>query len=429
MAKIVRLVTGAVAVATTAATAAPAALADPIVLEVLHAYGGHQRFHQPIAEAFMEQNPDIEIRFRAPARDYLDGHQAVLRQSLTGDMPDVFYTGYSFLGEIVGVLGERGQVADLTPLMAAEGEAWIHENYAPEVLSLGQVDGVQWSLPFNASTPIVYYNLDLVAQAGGDVDNLPSDWDGVIDLAARISALGDDVDGMSYWVAENSDWLWQALVFNYGGDIMDEAGIEVTFDSEPGFQSAELIRRFATDAAMPSLTEEQSIQQFAAGRIGIFFGSTAEVRVMGDLVGDNFTWRTARYPVADDENGRLPVGGNTALILADDPERQAAAWEFVKFVTGPEGQMIAILGSGYMPTNLRTTAPEYLGNFYDENPDWTTSLSQWPVARAWFGYPGTNGLRIWRTQQEFLGGILRGDIEPRDGITRMAAATEDLLQE
>ena len=427
MAKLLNLAAGAALAAL--ATTGPA-LAETVTLEVVHAWGGHKRFHEPIAEAFMKQNPGIEIKYRAPMKSYTDGHQAILRQALSDDLPDVWYSPYNTLAELVATLDQRGQITDLSPMMAEEGDAWVEANYAPNVLALGQVDGRQWGVPFNASTPIVYYNLDLVEQAGGSQDALPADWDGLIALGAEISNLGDDFDGLAYSVSEwGDDWLWQALIFNYGGSLMDAGKTKVTFGDDAGMQAVTLISRIAKETGMPLLTEDQTIQQFAAGKLGIFIGSTAEVRVMGELVGDKFAWKTGGYPIADRANGGVPTGGNVAVILSQDEAKTQAAWEFVKFATGPEGQKIAVLGSGYMPTNLQTASPDYLGSHYADNPDWTTSMKQWPVAKAWFGYPGNKGVKIWREQQAILASIIRGDTAPEAGLEKLVSTTEALVGE
>lgn len=406
------------------------AVAETVTLEVTHAFGGHKRFHEPIAEAFMKQHPDIRIKYRTPAKNYGDGHQTVLRQALTNNLPDVWYSGYNNFGELVATLSKRGQITEITPLLKAEGKAWIGKNYAPNVLALAQVEGKQWGMPFNASTPIVYYNLDLVKAAGGDPANLPSDWDGAIALGKKISALGSDVDGLAYSVSEwGADWLWQALIFNFGSDMMNAGKTKVAFDSDAGLKAVKLARRFVVETGMPFLSEDQTIQQFAAGKLGIFFGSTAEVRVMGKLVGDKFAWKTDFYPIADKKNGGLPVGGNTAVILTNDPAKVKAAWEFLKFVSGPEGQKIAVLGSGYMPVNLRATETRYLGDHYKQNPDWTTSMKQWPVAKDWFGYPGGKSGRIWKSQSAILNSIMRGEIDPEAGLKELVETTERLVRE
>jgi multiple sugar transport system substrate-binding protein len=411
------------------AAAAPAA-AQPVTLEIVHAWGGHARFHTPIAEAFMAQHPDIKIVYRAPLPSYTEGHQAILRQAVSDDLPDIWYSPYNLLGELVATLEPRGQITPLDALLSGEGEAFVSANYDPAVLALGQVAGTQWGVPFNASTPIAYYNLDLIKAAGGNSDALPTDWDSLIALGKAISESSDDSDGFAYSAAEwSDDWLWQALIDNYGGTMMNVDKTEVTFGNEAGVQALAVLARMAAETEMPILNEDQTIEQFAAGKLGIFIGSTAEVRVMGDLVGGKFAWQTGPYPVVDQTNGGIPVGGNVATILTADPARQAAAWEFIKFATGPEGQKIAVLGSGYMPTNLLATAPEYLGEHYAQNPDWATSLKQWPVAKAWFGYPGGKGTRIWHEQQLILGGVMRGDVTPEDALPALVEVTERLLAE
>jgi len=64
--------------------------------------------------------------------------------------------------------------------------------YPPEVLAFTQIDGVQYALPWPSSTPVMICDADLVEQAGGDPDNMPTAWEHTIALAADIDALGDD---------------------------------------------------------------------------------------------------------------------------------------------------------------------------------------------------------------------------------------------
>ncbi|MGO4123812.1 ABC transporter substrate-binding protein [Inquilinus sp. YAF38] len=407
--------------------AAPPAAAEQVTLQVLHAWPSHKRFHEPIAEAFMQAHPDIKIKFQAPAASYGDAHQRIVRAAMTDTLPDVYYAAYNTLPELVRTLQPRDQIAPLDGVLQAEGTAWTTANYSPTVLALGQVDGKQWGLPFNASTPIVYFNRDLIARAGANPDAFPADWDGIIDLARKIKG-SSDADGMSYAVDEwGDDWLWQALIDNFGGQVIDPQTQKVAFGGDAGRKAVALARRFVAETEMPFLNEDQAIQQFAAGKLGIFIGSTAEVRSMGDAIGGKFKFGTAPYPVADRAKGGLPTGGNAAVILTQDPAKQKAAWEFLKFVTGPEGQTIAVLGSGYMPTNLQVTKAEYLGDHYAKNPDWTTSMKQWPIARSWAGYPGNKSVGIWDEQKAILSAIMRGSVTPEDGLAQLVAATDTIL--
>lgn len=409
------------------ALAPVSSMAETVTLNVQYAWPSHKRFHDPLAEAFMEEHPDIKINYLAPAASYTDGQQRILRSAVTGNLPDIYYSGYNYLGELVRTLGAKDEVFDLTPLLTAEGADWIKANYSDAILRLGQVGGKQWAIPLTASTPIVYYNKDLLASVGESYEALKT-WDGILGAAKKVSDAGA-ADGMSYAVNEwGDDWLWQALILNSGGQIMNSDKTDVTFGDDSGKSAVTLIRRFVTETKMPFLDEDQAIQQFAAGKLGIFIGSTAEVRVMGDAIGGKFHFATAPYPAPLKGAGGLPVGGSAAVVMVKDPAKQKAAWEFIKFVTGPAGQKIVVLGSGYMPTNLQAVKQSYLGDFYAEHEDWTTSLGQWPIAKPWFGYPGGSGPRIWDEQKVLLSQIMRGEVAPDAGLAGLVDVTGRLAK-
>ncbi|WP_018183912.1 ABC transporter substrate-binding protein [Kaistia granuli] len=409
------------------AMGASAAQAEPVTLDAVHAWPAHNPFHEAVAAEFMKQHPDIIIKFRASPPSYDEGHQALLRGAITNQLPDIYFSGFHLLPEVVHNLGKRDQVLALDGFVEAEGADWLAANYDPAMLKLAQVDGKQYGLAFNASTPVVFYNGDLVKQAGGDPDKFPTDWNEMIALGAKIKALGDGVDGMAYDVqAWPDDWLWRALITQQGAPVMNEDGVTVAFGGQSGLEALKLARRFVTEGGMELRDFEQSRQQFAAGKVGILFSSTNGARAFTDLVGNRFNLRSAIYPVADKVNGTIPTGGNAGMILTKDEAKQKAAWEYIKFAAGPEGQKIAVLGSGYMPTNKASLAPELLGNFYVQNPNWKTSLNQIDRAAAWGGYPGNNGVKIWRQQRDIIGTVMRGDRTPEDGLKTMVEETNAL---
>ena len=92
------------------------------------------------------------------------------------------------------------------------------------------------------------------------------------------------------------------------------------------------------------------------------------------------------------EDGGVAAGGMAAVILTDDPETRAAAWDYVLYGTGPEAQAIVVENTGYMPVN--SGAMDVLGDFYAEHPQFETSAAQTDRAYPWFGWPGQNGARI-----------------------------------
>src|SRR5437868_15203649 len=89
--------------------------AEAVTLDVLYAFPAFAKFHEPIAAEFMKRQPNIKIQFRAPAASYDEGHQTMLRQAVTNQLPDVYYSGYHLLAELVRTLVKRQQVTDLEP--------------------------------------------------------------------------------------------------------------------------------------------------------------------------------------------------------------------------------------------------------------------------------------------------------------------------
>ena len=406
-----------------------AAPASATTLDVLYCYPSFARFHEPVAEMFMAAQSEIVVEFQAPCASYDDGHQQVLRSAVTNQLPDVYYAGFHLLAELAQTLEARGQIVDLGPLLEAEGEAFVDTNFESRMVELGKVNGTQYGLAFNASSPIMYFNQELVEQAGGDPDAMPENWEDLLDLAAQINALGDDIQGIAYDVhGWPDDWLWQAAIYQQGGQLVDREKLTVGFDEAIGLQALQYFRRLVTEGGMQLIDWDQSRQQFGAGQTGILFTTPAHLNQVTGMVGDRFTLGTARFPLDDQEQGGVPTGGNAVVILTNDPEKQEAAWEFVKYVTGPEAQTVVVEMTGYLPTNRRAMEDDYLGPFYTANPNFRTAPDQIDRALPWEGYPGGQSVRIWRAQRDVIGDVMRGAKSPEDGLAELIEVTESMMR-
>ncbi len=408
---------------------APALAQTPVTLDVLYCYPSFARFHEPLAADFMKKYPHIKIQFRAPSASYDDGHQVMLRSAVTNQLPDIYYAGYHLLGEMARTLERRNQIVDLVPFIKSEPSNWASTNFAPRMMSLSQVDGKQYGLAFNASSPIMYFNTDLVKRAGGDPKNMPNTWDGLITLAGKIKALGGDVSGISYDVhAWPDDWLFQGMIYQLGGKLVEPGSKKVGFNNDSGLQALKTMRRFVTDGGMQLVDWDQSRQQFGAGKTGILFSTPAHLKIVTDMVGTKFEWGTARFPLDNKANGGVPTGGNAVVMLTKDAAKQKAAWEFIKYVTSPEAQKVVVEMTGYLPTNQVALSSNYLGPFYDKNPNFRTATTQIDKSLPWGGYPGGQSVRIWRAQRDVVSGVMRGEKSPEAALPDLVKATEALME-
>ena len=178
---------------------------------------------------------------------------------------------------------------------------------------------------------------------------------------------------------------------------------------------------------MPDLAHEAARTTFFAGKMGIWTESTSLLRVADDSVGGRFKWKTATFPVPG-PNAKLPTGGASALMFASTPEKQAAAWRYMKFITGAEGATMMVKGTGYMPPNsVPANDPRMLKEFHATRPNHLTSLAQQPFMTAWYAFPGENNIKIISTIKDRLQTVVDKSAEPKAALATMAEDVKKLL--
>jgi multiple sugar transport system substrate-binding protein len=375
-----------------------------------------------IATEYMHEHPDVKITFASPSATYDEGLQLLLREAGTPQMPDVSFVGLNRLR----VLAEKNVGVDLKPIIDKD-EKIKAEGYTDQILGLGRFRDRQVGLAFAASSPIFYYNADLVKKAGGDPDNMPKDWAGVIKLAAKIQDLGDGVSGMEYFWALD-DWMFSALVFSNGGTMMSADEKQIAFNGEAGKKGLKFLERFVKEAKMPVMTPDAMKQAFAAGKVGMFFWTTGALRATINGVGGKFDLRTTSYPNVDPVNGRLPTGGNAMVMFTTDPAKQKVVYDFMKFATGPFGESIVVPGTGYVPTNaLAETDDKYLKAFYEKNPLFLAGLKQRPIMVPWYAFPGNNGVKIAQVIVDNLGQLVEQKMTSEETMAEITKETQKLL--
>jgi len=392
-------------------------------LVVQYPYGGtfKDTFAQ-LEQEFEAQNPDIDVTFRAPYKDYEDGTQKVMREAITKQLPDISFQGLNRLRPLV----DRNIAVSLEPFIAKEAD-FSKEGYHQAMLDICTYNDEVYGLPFAVSLPIAYYNMDLVRQAGWDENNLPESWDEVIELAARIDALDEDITGMVYGWQISGNWLWQAPVFSQGGAMLSADEKQVAFNGPEGQWFLETFSRFFKEAGMKDYSSADGRQAFYSGKSGMWFWSTAAVTQAEEMIGDSFEMKTHVFPSVK-EGGTLPAGGNAIVMLTKDAEKQEAAWKFIKYATSGKGAAIVALTTGYMPPNKKANE-EYLKDFYSQHPNHFTAVKQLPLMTDWYAFPGKNGLKITQVIHDHMQSIASGErVNEADQVLKdMAADVQKLL--
>ncbi|WP_454617993.1 ABC transporter substrate-binding protein [Bradyrhizobium cenepequi] len=379
--------------------------------------------HKRIAEEFAKERPDIKITLRAPYESYEDATQKVLREAVTNQMPDVTFQGLNR----IRVLVDKNIPAQLDDYIAAEKD-FDRKGFHQAMFDIGTASGKIYALPFAISLPIVYVNLDLLKQAGGDPNNLPKTWDELIAMAKKIKALGPDINGVTYVWDITGNWLWQAPVFARGGTMLNTDETKVAFNGPEGQFAIRMLARLVNEAGMPNLDQPAMRAAFAAGKTGFHITSTSDLNKVTQMIGGKFELKTHTFPDVVSPNGRLPAGGNVVMILSKDKAKRDAAWEVVKFWAGPKGAAIMAETTGYMPAN-KVANEVYLKDFYLKNPNNYTAVSQMALLTKWYAFPGDNGLKITDVIKDHMNSIVSGarSKEPDAVLADMTADVQKLL--
>lgn len=379
--------------------------------------------HEELAKRFSEKFPDYSVKFRAPTTDYESAAQQALRHAVTNQLADVSFQGLNRQRVFV----DRDIAVDLTPFIKAEPN-WEERGYSDSLMSLGQVNGIQSGIGFSLSTPIVYYNADLITKAGAKLDDLPKTWDDIIVLADKSKSVNPDTFGMHYDWEITGNWLWQSMVFSKGGQMLDDAEEKVAFDDAIGQESIAQMGRMVANDTMQNFSYNEAQQLFVSGKMAVFSSSTSRLSGIEKQIGDRFKMVTGFFPVYGEE-GRVPAGGNVAMMFTQDPERQKAAWEYIKFVTGPEGAVVMTKNTGYFPANmLPIEDPNGLKGFYDENPNQYTAVKQLPWLTSWYAFPGENGLKITDVIDDSMQTVFDKSVEPQAALENMTQEVQKLLK-
>lgn len=359
-----------------------------------------------IAE-FMELHPNVTVEaVGVPGNEVMSRLQA---DFVAGRAPDVVQLIFSDLDFVVNSFGVR----PLEELVPPEELAGHFEGFYPRGLDLGRIDGKTYGLPYVFSTPVLYYNADLFAAAGLDPAQPPTTWDEARDAAAAIQEATDAV-GINVAVFGVFDWMFQSLVLSNGGRVLSEDRSRLTFDGEEALGAVEMLRGLRDAGVKPDLSGSEALEAFAAGRMGLYLQSSAVQNFLISSAKGVFDLRSARMPSFGDLPAQPVNSGSALVILTDDPVKQRAAWELMKFATSERGYTIITSEIGYLP--LRPSIvddPNFLGPWVAANPIVRPNLEQLESLSPWVPFPGPNYKQMVTIMMNGLEEAVFGDGDAR----------------
>lgn len=401
---------------------APVLADEKIVVEFAYPYPHlFDVTYEKQIKKFNKVYPHIEIKMRAAYESYEDGTNTVLREAISGNLPDVSMQGLNRQAIFV----EKGIAKSLEPFIAKESN-FAKEGYHKAMLELGTFKGKVYGLPFSVSLPVGYYNMDLMKKAGiTAVDQLPQTWSAVIDTCKKLRSAG--VKNPMFWGWNiTGNWFLQALMWSQGEPTV--IGNKLNIDGAAGLKSLETMKSLFRGCEMQNLEWKAALKSFSAGEIGMMYWSTSAVGAVERAKGD-FKLVTNEFPGIGGSPKGLPAGGNSAMMVSTskDPKELDAAWKWLKFITSGEGAADVARTTGYMPPN-KAANEIILKDFYSQNPTKATAVRQLPLLREWQAYPGDKGSAVTQVIFDGIERIVVGDADDMASLrAELSEEASDLL--
>ncbi|MCM3398701.1 ABC transporter substrate-binding protein [Oceanobacillus profundus] len=382
---------------------------DPIEITYWYAWGDKiGENNENLVEQFNEMQDEIHVTAEFQG-SYDELHSKTQAAFAAGNAPEVTQN------EIASIetFAKSGMTQDLTAFVEEDADEVDMDDFNPGLMGNSYVDDKLYGLPYLRSTPIVYINKTMFEEKGIDPASIQT-WE---DFQSAAENLTDDEHvGISMPV---DIWFYEAFVAQAGGEMVNENG-EIAFNGEGGVEALNLWKEMVEAGTMrvpggePLQAADMARQDFATGRAGMYFSSTADLTLMLQLAEENgYELETIMFP--ENEQRSVPTGGaNLVMTTGLDEEKQQAAWEFIKFMTAPEQTAYASEYTGYLPSRLSAVESDTMQELYEEKPQFKVAVDQLQYGNARpmiEGYPEVVKILIEEIQRLMLDPSLEaGDV-------------------
>ncbi|NBD26787.1 ABC transporter substrate-binding protein [Paenibacillus glycinis] len=295
--------------------------------------GDGLKLQQQIADNYKKTHENVSISIESVPDQY---GTKILTQIAAGQAPDIFQIGD---GD-VSMFMKKGALEDLTSYIG--GSNGINtDDYYQSVLDVGKADGKYYTMPKDYSDIAVFYNKKMFDDAGVPYPQAGWTWDQFYETAKKLTKK--DGDKYTQWgVNLPGSWVRAILplIQSYGGSVISPDGekIDGYMNSDGTVKALELYQdMYLKDHISPSGTESQAfkgVDLFAVGKVAM--NMTGRWPVEDYKKNADLSFGVAQMPVG-------PQGASNTICysgygLYAKSKNKDAAWDYLKYLTGPEGQ-------------------------------------------------------------------------------------------
>lgn len=325
--------------------------------------GSSADIEREIIDAWNADNPDWQVELVTGGSDYEELGQRFNAALSGGELPDIIvasdvtWFNFALNGQTTN-LDEYWEQAGLDP-----------SDYVDTLIEDYEYDGNHYGVPYARSTTLMYWNTDILAEAGLPTDRGPETWDEFVTWAEAIKEIHPDMpvlvspDGSNYL-----DWYFQGMLWALGGSYSN--GWEPNFTSPETIAAAQFLQD-QVNAGHIEISTDPTVA-FGNGNSAALLQSTGSLGGLTETASVPFITTYLPGPGPSACTG----GAGVAIPSGIDDERKVAALQFIGYLTNTENTIKFTQATGYMP--VRKDAMEHPDEvaFLEENPNAKTAIDQ-----------------------------------------------------
>ena len=344
-----------------------------IVLNFWHGMSGSRMTTvNELCEGFNKTHPGIRVvpQFTGSYAETLTKAIAAVRGGNPPHIVQVYEVGFQTMFDSNAIV----------PLYEFADPNFDFGDVVVPILDYYSVDGKLYSMPFNSSSAILYYNKDAFEKAGLDPNKPPTTFEEIYDMGKKLIADGGVKGGISFgWPA----WVFEQMHSYHAQFYSDKANgregksTEVLFNKEFGIKVfAEWIKWAQSNVFLYGGREYDANNAFLTGQVAMLIQSTSSVSSIESKakfkVGTTFLPIIPGYP-----KGNSVIGGATLWTMkGHSKEVYTAIWEFYKYLTGIEMNKKWHKETGYFPSTNSAMRALMDEGWFSANPNHLTAFLQ-----------------------------------------------------
>ncbi|HXX37309.1 MAG TPA: ABC transporter substrate-binding protein [bacterium] len=314
--------------------------------------------------------------------DYYQTMTKVQTAVMGGAPPDVAV----LLSTDLFTLLDMHAIIPLDGFIQQAGGERFRADFFSAFLRNSQIGNTTYSIPFQRSTIVLYYNQDAFRKAGLDPHAPPKNWTELISDAQKLT-IKDASGHVTQWgvgipTSGNTYWVYQGFVIEAGqARLANPEGTQVFFDTPGTHAALALWLRLAAMGVEPSgITDWGTLPTaFANGQFAMIYHSTGSLTFIRDNA--KFSFGTAFMP-AGRVSGTPTGGGNLYIFQGIPVDHQRAAWQFVQWMTAPQQAARWSEASGYVAVRQSAFGVASYKAYTDKFPQALTARDQLAYAQA-----------------------------------------------